>query len=443
MKTKLIISTAIVLTLVASACGTEVTKPQVDTTSSTISLSEEIRVDENGNSYVVPLGGGEAPAPRTTTTQAQVEQIHGTPPVDLDPRLIPLWERYGAGPEGCNPSASNWSKDACYQYTIGAGTPDPPSGRVLAWPINDTEAYRVKEGSCAHWRNDPTWVDEGLNPYFARPTRGHTFIPVRDATTQTLPYALEWASYLGAIGVVQYSVALDNADENPSWESCLLLSSTQGCCRQSLADQDQDIALIARDVSSETYSLGTDERGSEYNLFVDAVTTSGDVHVFKCIAGHTNRAESGYYSRETGLRSRIERDYIEANAVLYYVAYYDGRMRVLGGVSLLHQGLEPTGSCEGDIALLQHLSNERQQTVGGTWHDVRKWYTIPVEVAEEIRVGGRYDGFAAVSCFVGKELKDIYLVNRDYFKSCQEITDSGLFTQTLNLAPQGSLTFNE
>ncbi len=367
-------------------------------------------------------------------------------PSHIDPRLRNHWIEYGEGPEGCDPEAPNYQPNACYQYQIGPGEPDPVDSSLplVEWLIGygeDERSVPVEPGkTCPQWRDDPTWVDEGLVPYFSI----HSINRERNIAAKNYD---EFSGYIAALAIVSGSETDYTANKNPSWENCLLYYS--GLSNKTTTDIAKNIGGIAIRLEQGSYYISfTDHKNR--SVFVYAIGNNGDAIGNICSdrakldpnAGAWKRNGElirAYNTDSTGTEEINGQFYRHEYAIRFSVEDYDGKIitRRLSSTS------SRTGSCEKDWETILPEEEKRANEQG--YRIINRWYQIPEEAANEYAKANIVELESAIACLSGTTREDIFPnLENDRIRhlqldfdslTCDEVRATGKFNNILNLAP--------
>ncbi len=373
-----------------------------------------------------------------TRVRRKVEPL----PSHIDPRLRNHWIKYGEGPEGCNPNAPNYHQDACYQYQIGPGKSDPPDDTLdwILWPDGNLLVPLTPGQTCPKWREDPTWVDEGLVPYFALPSNS----VYRERNAGAEKYN-EFHGYIAAIAIANSSENSGIERSDPSWENCLLYYSGRGVGSTTQA-LEKGLAGTALDLEGGRYFIPFREYKS-YSIFINTVSNTGEVRGYFC-SKRTKDSTLGSYTRDGerlsfGYTNIVDEEgYIVEYAQGYFVKNYEGKMRIASPFTIGSDSL--TRSCEKDWELIQLERGFADTSTDGV-KVINRWYEIPVATAREYTNSNIAEVESAVACLVGTTRNEIFPnLENDRIRhlqldfdslTCDEVRAAGKFNNILNLAP--------
>ncbi len=465
---------ALILAVFASACGS-------GGESTAINLEETELAETTTTSTTYQLPPGWIQEGQTTTTlegltldqllvattiPLEIQQPFGPVPDWIDPRLHHLWHRHGPGPEGCDPNAPNWAREACYQYTIGPGEPDPPSGVDVPWPYSlpdengKVNGYWIKEGICPYFREDPTWVNEGLVPYFGRDSLNNTngnynefyYHPILESTAESLPYAIKWASIMAALAIADNSFHDFLNPPQSNWEGCLKYYST---LPYSAATQERRIAPSVRSISEPSiYRLITKSEAVGQYVYVYAVSNK---RYYNSLTFRCERFSHGVGQYHN---AKYVGDSERWGSEIVYLArfiFVDGRLRASGVPAIPYSSIPRTDkSCDDEIKSYAPYIDEyidKNSDIYDTWHHVGRWFYITSAATEEMRRHTYGELSEAVSCLIGLEPVDLFIplfadldpaslaydpITQDKYarySTCKEIRESGEYDAILAIAP--------
>ncbi len=391
-------------------------------------------------------------------------------PEHIDPRIHYLWYKYGPGPD-CEERAPNWSRNACYQYQIGPGEPDPVVAPVYTFSrfrfkttYDDegnelpTRVIQSPEASCAEPRVDPTWVNEGLVPYFHIDEKYENFKFGENPLNVNSKNYNEFIAYLVALSTVDKRRAEAVTPANPSWENCLNVALNTCCTLRDIEDElAPTVELLVGGWKLNHIDLS--EKG--YYVYIHSVNKYGGGIASLCYGngrkvdprngGYRNGEQIFQWTEEFpegNIYYTNDFKYHTDSATLELSSYLTGRHRNYRQTNLSaplfeKQSLFVTGSCEEEAKLLIKGFQGRldqQWAIENEYTPVNRWFYIPVEASDEYRTNTISDTHSAVACLVDADVDDIYpdhIPNDNVIeqRDCDELRASGKLDNIFNLAP--------